>query len=39
LQPGHAAATPRGFEGGLTLILMGFYMLNAVMFWMPELAI
>ncbi len=31
----------RGFEivGGLTLILMGFYMLNAVMFWIPELAI
>jgi len=31
----------RGFEivGGLTLIFMGFYMLNAVMFWIPELAI
>jgi cytochrome c-type biogenesis protein len=31
----------RGFEivGGLTLIFMGFYMLNAVMFWVPELAI
>ena len=31
----------RVFEivGGLTLILMGFYMLNAVLFWIPELAI
>jgi cytochrome c-type biogenesis protein len=31
----------RGFEiaGGLTLIAMGFYMLNAVLFWIPELAI
>jgi cytochrome c-type biogenesis protein len=31
----------RGFEiaGGVTLIFMGFYMLNAVMFWIPELAI
>src|SRR5262245_20054555 len=31
----------RDFEivGGLTLIFMGFYMLNAVMFWIPELAI
>lgn len=31
----------RGVEivGGLTLIFMGFYMLNAVMFWIPELAI
>lgn len=31
----------RGFEiaGGLTLIVMGFYMLNAVLFWIPELAI
>jgi cytochrome c-type biogenesis protein len=31
----------RGFEiaGGLTLIVMGLYMLNAVMFWIPELAI
>lgn len=31
----------RGFEiaGGLTLIVMGFYMLNAVMFWIPELAL
>lgn len=30
----------RGFEiaGGLTLIAMGFYMLNAVLFWIPELA-
>ena len=31
----------RVFEivGGLTLILMGFYMLNAVLIWIPELAI
>lgn len=31
----------RGFEiaGGLTLIAMGLYMLNAVYFWVPELAI
>jgi cytochrome c-type biogenesis protein len=31
----------RGFEiaGGVTLIFMGFYMLNAVMLWIPELAI
>jgi cytochrome c-type biogenesis protein len=31
----------RGFEivGGLTLIVMGFYMLNAVYIWIPELAI
>src|SRR5262249_14170692 len=31
----------RGIEivGGVTLIFMGFYMLNAVMFWIPELAI
>ncbi len=31
----------RGFEiaGGITLIAMGFYMLNAVYFWVPELAI
>ena len=31
----------RGFEiaGGLTLIVMGLYMLNAVYFWIPELAI
>lgn len=31
----------RGFEiaGGLTLIFMGFYMLNAMMFWIPSLAI
>jgi cytochrome c-type biogenesis protein len=31
----------RAFEiaGGLTLIAMGFYMLNAVLFWIPELAI
>lgn len=31
----------RGFEvaGGLTLIVMGFYMLNAVYVWIPELAI
>lgn len=31
----------RGFEiaGGLTLIVMGIYMLNAVYFWVPELAI
>ena len=31
----------RGFEiaGGLTLIVMGLYMLNAVLFWIPELAI
>ena len=30
----------RGFEiaGGVTLIAMGFYMLNAVYFWIPELA-
>lgn len=30
----------RGFEiaGGLLLIAMGFYMLNAVFFWIPELA-
>jgi cytochrome c-type biogenesis protein len=30
----------RGFEiaGGLTLIAMGLYMLNAVFFWIPELA-
>ena len=30
----------RGFEiaGGLTLIAMGFYMLNAVLFWVPALA-
>src|SRR5262249_27616132 len=30
----------RGFEiaGGLTLIAMGLYMLNAVLFWIPELA-
>jgi cytochrome c-type biogenesis protein len=31
----------RGFEvgGGLILIVMGFYMLNAVLLWIPELAI
>ncbi len=31
----------RGFEiaGGLTLIVMGFYMLNAVYVWIPDLAI
>lgn len=31
----------RGFEiaGGLTLVVMGLYMLNAVLFWIPELAI
>ncbi|OJW21263.1 MAG: cytochrome C biogenesis protein [Rhodospirillales bacterium 69-11] len=31
----------RGFEiaGGLTLIFMGFYMLNAVLIWIPALAI
>jgi cytochrome c-type biogenesis protein len=31
----------RGFEiaGGLTLIVMGFYMLNAVYVWIPELAV
>ena len=31
----------RGFEiaGGLTLIVMGLYMLNAVYFWIPEFAI
>jgi hypothetical protein len=31
----------RVFEivSGLTLILMGFYMLNAVLFWILELAI
>ncbi len=31
----------RGFEiaGGLTLIAMGFYMLNAVFIWIPQLAI
>jgi cytochrome c-type biogenesis protein len=30
----------RGFEiaGGLTLIVMGIYMLNAVLFWIPALA-
>ena len=30
----------RGFEiaGGLTLIAMGLYMLNAVLFWIPQLA-
>jgi len=30
----------RGFEiaGGLTLIVMGLYMLNAVLFWVPALA-
>ena len=30
----------RGFEiaGGVTLIAMGFYMLNAVLFWIPSLA-
>ena len=30
----------RGFEiaGGLTLIVMGLYMLNAVLFWIPSLA-
>lgn len=30
----------RGFEiaGGLVLIVMGLYMLNAVLFWIPELA-
>jgi cytochrome c-type biogenesis protein len=30
-----------GFEiaGGLTLIVMGLYMLNAVYIWIPELAI
>ena len=30
----------RGFEiaGGITLILMGLYMLNAVLFWIPTLA-
>ena len=28
----------RGFEiaGGLTLIAMGLYMLNAVLFWIPQ---
>lgn len=31
----------RGFEiaGGLTLIVMGLYMLNAFYFWIPELAV
>ena len=31
----------RGFEiaGGLTLIVMGLYMLNAVYIWIPELAV
>jgi cytochrome c-type biogenesis protein len=31
----------RGFEigGGLLLIAMGFYMLNAVYIWIPELAV
>lgn len=31
----------RGFEiaGGLILIVMGFYMLNAILLWIPELAI
>jgi cytochrome c-type biogenesis protein len=30
----------RGFEiaGGLALIVMGLYMLNTVLFWIPELA-
>lgn len=30
----------RGFEiaGGLVLIAMGLYMLNAIFFWIPELA-
>ncbi len=31
----------RGFEiaGGVVLIAMGFYMLNAVYIWIPELAV
>lgn len=31
----------RGFEivGGLTLIVMGLYMLNAVYVWIPEFAV
>jgi cytochrome c biogenesis protein CcdA len=31
---------PCGFEiaGGLTLIAMGLYMPNAVLFWIPQLA-
>ena len=31
----------RGFEiaGGVTLIVMGLYMLNAVYVWIPELAV
>jgi cytochrome c-type biogenesis protein len=30
----------RGFEiaGGLTLMAMGLYMLNAILFWIPQLA-
>lgn len=37
----HFARYRRGFEicGGLLLIAMGFYMLNAVYIWIPELAI
>ena len=38
---GGLARFRRAFEiaGGLTLILMGLYMLNAVLFWVPALAI
>jgi len=30
----------RGFEiaGGLTLIVLGLYLLNAILFWIPALA-
>ncbi len=37
----HFARYRRGFEicGGLLLIAMGFYMLNAVYIWIPELAV
>jgi len=37
----HLARYRRGFEiaGGVLLIAMGFYMLNAVYFWIPELAV
>jgi cytochrome c-type biogenesis protein len=37
----HLAQYRRGFEiaGGVLLIAMGFYMLNAVYIWIPELAV
>jgi cytochrome c-type biogenesis protein len=37
----HFARYRRGFEiaGGVLLIAMGFYMLNAVYIWIPELAV